>query len=110
MFASAEVPICQLYKGTAMIKTFATKETEALFKDRECPAKWQSVAKSAFKTLRMLNRAQSLNDLAVIPGNRLEKLHGDMSGRHSIRVNNRFRATFRWENGEAFEVKIEDYH
>jgi len=93
-----------------MIKTFSSKETEKLFLDRECPPKWQSVGKAAFKSLLVLDQAQSLGDLAIVPGNRLEKLQGDMSGRHSIRVNNRFRVTFRWENGAAYEVKIEDYH
>ena len=58
----------------------------------------------------MLDAAETLADLAVPPGNRLEKLDGDRAGRHSIRVNEQYRVTFRWENGHAYEVRVEDYH
>lgn len=58
----------------------------------------------------MIDVAASLNDLKVPPGNRLEPLRGDLKGRHSIRVNEQYRVTFRWGNGHAFEVAVEDYH
>ena len=58
----------------------------------------------------MLDVAALVDDLKSTPGNRLEALRGRMRGRHSIRVNDQYRVTFRWENGHAFEVAIEDYH
>ena len=54
--------------------------------------------------------AARLDDLAIPAGNRLEKLRGDQVGRHSIRINDRLRITFRWEEGDAHEVRVEDYH
>jgi proteic killer suppression protein len=58
----------------------------------------------------MLNNSRSLDDLFVPPGNRLEKLKGNRAGQHSIRVNDRWRICFRWQDGDAFEVEIVDYH
>jgi proteic killer suppression protein len=58
----------------------------------------------------MLNRAVTLNDLRVPPANRLEKLRGDRTGQHSIRINERWRICFEWRDGDAFEVEIVDYH
>jgi proteic killer suppression protein len=58
----------------------------------------------------MLNRAETLQDLRVPPANRLEALRGDRSGQHSIRVNDRWRICFRWEQGDAYDVEIVDYH
>ena len=57
-----------------------------------------------------MDAAESLDDLRVPPGNRLEKLAGDREGQHSIRVNDQYRVCFRWEGGEAHEVEIVDYH
>jgi proteic killer suppression protein len=58
----------------------------------------------------MLNRAVTLQDLRVPPGNRLEKLHGDRAGQHSIRINDQWRICFEWRNGDAYDVEIADYH
>ena len=58
----------------------------------------------------MLNGAKSLNDLRVPPGNRLEAMIGDKRGYYSIRINNQWRIVFKWNEGNAEEVKIEDYH
>jgi proteic killer suppression protein len=62
------------------------------------------------RKLKLLDSAARLDDLVVPAGNRLELLKGDQSGRHSIRVNAQYRVTFRWENGHADEVAVEDYH
>lgn len=67
---------------------------------------WRGVQRK----LKLLEAAVRLDDLLVPAGNRLEALKGDRSGRHSIRVNDRHRITFRWGNGHAFEVAVEDYH
>jgi proteic killer suppression protein len=58
----------------------------------------------------MLNRAVTLQDLRVPPGNRLEKLHGDRAGQHSIRINDQWRICFEWRNGDAYGAEITDYH
>ena len=57
-----------------------------------------------------LNNAKDLNDLRAPPGNRLERLRGDRSGQHSIRINDQYRICFEWHDGDAFEVEIVDYH
>lgn len=66
--------------------------------------------RTALRKLRMLNRAQTINDLKVPPGNKLQKLHRDREGQMSIRINDQWRICFRWENGDCFEVEITDYH
>ena len=58
----------------------------------------------------MLDAAESLEDLRVPPGNRLEKLSGDRQGQHSVRVNDQWRICFRWEEGNAYDVEIADNH
>ena len=58
----------------------------------------------------MLNQARTLNDLRVPPGNRLEALKGDRHGQYSIRINERWRICFVWEQGDVYEVEIVDYH
>lgn len=60
--------------------------------------------------LKLLDAAARLDDLVVPAGNRLEALKGDRAGRHSIRVNDQYRITFRWGDGHAYEVDVEDYH
>ena len=93
-----------------MIKTFAGKETEKIWsgiQSRKFPPDIQNTAR---RKLRMINNSQNLNDLRVPPANRLEKLSGDLAGFHSIRINNQWRIIFKWENDNAFEVEIVDYH
>ena len=58
----------------------------------------------------MLHAAISLNDLASIPGNRLEKLSGDREGQYSIRINDQWRLCFTWREGDAYDVEVWDYH
>jgi proteic killer suppression protein len=60
--------------------------------------------------LRYLDNAADLVDLRVPPGNRLGKLGGDRKGQCSIRINDQYRICCRWDNGNAFEVAIVDYH
>ena len=64
----------------------------------------------ALRKLRMLDAAESLDDMRVPPGNRLERLRGDRQGQHSIRINDQWRICFRWRGGDAYEVEIVDYH
>lgn len=71
------------------------------------PREIQQVAR---RKLRMLNNARNLQDLRVPPANRLEALKGERKGQWSIRVNNQWRICFVWEDGNASEVEIVDYH
>jgi len=64
----------------------------------------------ARRKLRMLNNSQNITDLLIPPSNRLEKLKGDLKGFYSIRINDQWRITFKWNNGNADQVKIIDYH
>jgi proteic killer suppression protein len=93
-----------------MIRTFRGKETEKVFQrtfSRTLPREIQQVA---FRKLRMLNRALTLADLRVPPGNRLQMLRGDREGQYSIRINDRWRICFEWGEGDAFDGEITDYH
>lgn len=93
-----------------MIKTFRDAETERLWKEERCRRIPASVYKAALKKLQMLNAAGALGDLALPPGNRLERLKGDRKGQHSIRINDQYRVCFEWREGNAYEVGITDYH
>jgi proteic killer suppression protein len=93
-----------------MIKSFKDKETEKVY-NREGSAKLPGdMQQAALRKLRMLNNAKSLNDLRVPPANRLEKMKGNREGQLSIRINDQWRICFRWQNGDAREVEITDYH
>jgi proteic killer suppression protein len=93
-----------------MIRSFRCKETEGIFNRAFSKKLPQDVQRAAFRKLRMLNRAVSLQDLRVPPANRLESLHGDREGQHSIRINDQWRICFDWRNGHAHNVEIVDYH
>jgi toxin HigB-1 len=69
-----------------------------------------TVQKTAVRKLWMLDAAASLRDLQSPPGNRLEALKGDRQGQYSIRINDQFRICFTWQNNDAYEVEIVDYH
>ncbi len=93
-----------------MIKSFKGKETEKIFKrsfSRRFPHNIQRVA---LRKLRMLNRANILNDLKIPPSNRLETLRGKRKGQYSIRINDQWRICFEWSECEARNVEIVDYH
>jgi proteic killer suppression protein len=86
------------------------KATERLWRtgrSRKLPATMQ---RAAFRKLAIVNAAVALENLKVPPGNHLEALHGNRAGQHSIQVNDQYRICFRWQDGNAFEVEIADYH
>ena len=68
------------------------------------------LVRTAQRKLVMIDSAVNLDDLRSPPGNRLEALHGDRKGQHSIRINSQFRVCFRWVDGAAEDVEIADYH
>ena len=92
-----------------MIRSFRDADTELLF-NREASRRWAAIARVALRRLRLLHRAGTLDDLRVPPGNRLEALKGDRAGQYSIRVNDQYRICFRWEDGDADDVELTDYH
>ena len=93
-----------------MIKTFHDKHTQALFRLEACHRKWKAFERVALRKLMMVHAAQHLHDLNCPPGNKLEALHGDRSGQHSIRINGQYRICFEWNAGHAYNVEIVDYH
>ncbi len=93
-----------------MIKRFRDRDTERLFDRRPIRRFGAGVQKVALRKLRMVDAAVRLDDLRVPPGNRLERLRGDRSGQHSVRINDQWRICFRWHRGDAYDVEIVDYH
>ncbi len=92
-----------------MIVSFANKDTQKLFETGSCPRLGQ-VARSALRKLRILHATKNLESLRIPSGNRLESLKGNRAGQYSVRINDSFRICFRWENGNAYNVEIVDYH
>jgi toxin HigB-1 len=96
-----------------VIQSFEDAATEDIFNGRDTkPAR--TVEKAVWPVVRrkldMVNAAAKLDDLRVPPGNRLEALRSNQKGRHSIRVNDRLRITFHFEDGNTLDVCCEDYH
>lgn len=92
-----------------MIRSFADKDTEALFHGERI-RKFVNIEGPARRKLEALDAAINVDDLRVPPGNRLEALRGNRKGQYSIRVNSQYRVCFRWLDGHAYEVEITDYH
>ena len=96
--------------ATYVIKTFADKRTEELFvtgKMRRFPSE---IIRRALSKLEQINAATNLSDLTVPPSNRLHALGRDREGQHSISVNDQWRICFLFEDGEAYDVEVCDYH
>jgi toxin HigB-1 len=94
----------------AMIRNFASAETEQFFtsgKSRRFPTE---ILKRAAMRLTQLEAATRIEDLRLPPSNRLEALSHDRAGQWSIRINDQWRVCFRFENGDAYDVEIVDYH
>ena len=93
-----------------MIKSFRNRDAERVF-GRQRVRRWPSgVLRAALRKLLILDAAESLADLRVPPGNRLERLRGSREGQHSIRINDQWRICFSWRSGDAYDVEIVDYH
>jgi proteic killer suppression protein len=96
-----------------VIQSFADETTADLFRERNARAARQipqGIWRVAQRKLKALDVAARLDDLTIPAGNRLEVLKGDQAGRHSIRINDQYRVTVRWEQGHAYEVRVEDCH
>jgi len=98
----------------SMIKSFRGQGTEHLFDGINsgqarscCPRSLWTIAQ---RKLDQINRVLEIGELSIPPGNRLERLRGDREGQYSIRINQKFRICFKWEDEDAYEVEIVDYH
>ncbi len=93
-----------------MILSFGSKETEKIWNGERVSKYPNDIQEIGRRKLRMLNNSQNITDLIVPPSNRLEKLSGNLKEFYSIRINDQWRIIFIWQNANALEVKIIDYH
>jgi len=93
-----------------MIVSFGSKETRLIWEGQPVSSFSFEMQRVIRRKLEMINRANSLTDLIQPPSNRLEKLRGNVDGLYSIRVNLQWRIIFRWQDGQARDVEIIDYH
>jgi len=93
-----------------MIISFGNKETEKIWNGERVKKLPLDIQQKGRRKLRMLNSSQDVNDLKIPPSNRLEKLSGNLKDYYSIRINNQWRVIFIWENNNAYQVEIKDYH
>lgn len=93
-----------------MIRSFGDKETERLWNRQPVRSLDPRIQRTALRKLRQVGAAARLEDLRVPPGNRLEALQGDRSGKYSIRINEQWRICFVWTSSGLEEVEIVDYH
>ena len=93
-----------------MIQSFQDKEADRVWRGEVSKKLPRSIQDAARRKLRMLNNAQTIEDLRLPPANRLEALKGDRRGEHNIRINQQWRVCFRWKDGHAHDVAIVDYH
>jgi len=91
-----------------VIRTFADQETATIF--RTGKTKGDPPASAAKRKFLLLDSATSLGDLAAVPGNNFEKYQDHRKGQYSIRINKKYRLFFRWENGDAYDVRLADEH
>jgi len=93
-----------------MIKSFKSKETEKIWKgviSTKLPTEIQNII---MRKLRMINNSESLSDLRIPPANHLEALKGDRKGQYSIKINDKWRICFKWNNGDCYDLEVVDYH
>ena len=93
-----------------MLRSFRDRDTEQVWQRLAVRKLGPDVQRAALRKLVILDAAESLQDLRVPPGNRLEKLRGDRSGQHSIRINDQWRICFHWTTAGPEDVEITDYH
>ena len=93
-----------------MLASFGGKKTRKIWEGERVKGLSIEIQEMARRKLRMLNNSQNLTDLQIPPSNRLEKLKGNLKKFYSIRINNKLRIIFKWNNGNADEVEIINYH
>ncbi len=97
-----------------MIQSFKNQATEDIFDGKNskaarklCP---RNLWRVAVRKLDQVDSVSTIDDLKIPPGNRLEALSGNREGQHSIRINDQYRVCFIWNEGNADQVEIVDYH
>lgn len=93
-----------------MIESFASKETEKIFRGEVSTKLPVDIQRTARRKLLYLDEVEDLQDIRAVPGNRLEKLKGNRAGQHSIRINDQWRICFEWIGSKVQNVEIVDYH
>ncbi len=93
-----------------MIISFGSKDTEKIWEGIRVSKLPNEVQEIGRRKLRMLNNSHTMSDLMIPPSNRLEKLSGKLKDHYSIRINDQWRIVFKWDNGNAGDVEICDYH
>ena len=93
-----------------MIRNFADVETERVWRGEQSRKLPPDIQQTARRKMRAINRATAPHQLVIPRGNRLEELKGGRKGTYSMRINDQWRITFRWADGDAHDVRIEDYH
>lgn len=93
-----------------MIISFGNKDSKKIWDGERVKSPTLEIQEIARRKLRMLNNSQNINDLMIPPSNKLEKLKGALKDFYSIRINNKWRIIFKWNNGNSEEVEIIDYH
>ena len=93
-----------------VLRSFADKDTERVWRRERSRRLDPTTQRAALRKLLILDAAETLDDVKIPPGNRLEKLRGDRAGQHSIRVNQQWRICFRWTPAGPGDVQIVDYH
>jgi toxin HigB-1 len=93
-----------------MIVSWGSKDTVTIWEGNYCRQLPREIQEVARRKLRMINSSVTIADLRIPPANRLEKLGGNLKDYYSIRINDQWRVVFLWSNGNAYDVKIIDYH
>jgi len=93
-----------------VLKSFSDKDTERIWLRERSRRLDQKTQRAALRKLLIMDAAETLDDLRVPPGNRLEKLRGDRKDQYSIRINQQWRICFRWTPAGPEDVEIVDYH
>ena len=93
-----------------MIISFGSKDTEKIWNGDRIKKFSVEIQQIGRRKLRMINNSQNISDLRIPPSNRLEKLKGNLKDFYSIRINDKWRIIFKFQNGNVYEVKIADYH
>ena len=108
---SASIDACHVTRYiSGVIKSFADRQTEELFRTAKARKEPADVARRALRKLEAVDAALQVSDLKVPPGNRLHALKGDRAGQHAISVNDQWRICFRFADGDAYDVEFCDYH
>lgn len=93
-----------------MIKSWLTLEAKAVYEGEESPILPTALLQRARRKLMILDAAVELEDLGILTSNYLEKLEGDRTGQHCIRITEQYRICFVWKQGHAYDVEIVDFH